>query len=356
MPVLSSGSRYMLRAMDFSHFKLDIDDLIKEFSKGELKTLSDMKKLWLERKFSYIFDARPSTGLTIFMQCFYSHTISHMAPTNSLSQRLGALYVLYCLYETQPFKPLIKIYLSLGELRQLKALVVNAKEKGIKVASVLVKRMLDKNAFLFGFVNTNDYSDKERIKELVNVQNACIKKMHEKLLANNDIERHLHLDMGMELDLEALMKMSKEYEETKNLAIREASQIVDVQNINHITEDRLTVGDEVQKINEEWGNQKEMFLQLTRTDQHPAVTHTKQRERSQERSMLLHAAEQQQNDDELQQTRFMELLLGNQSPEAAHGNAGRTPNEQHSVPGEVELDDDLDYAMDLENELFRDFL
>lgn len=112
-----------------------------------------------------------------------------------------------------------------GELRQLKALVVNAKEKGIKVASVLVKRMLDKNAFLFGFVNTNDYSDKERIKELVNVQNACIKKMHEKyvsilnfnlrislyefscmiglnlllflfrLLANNDIERHLHLDM-----------------------------------------------------------------------------------------------------------------------------------------------------------------
>ena len=61
------------------------------------------------------------------------------------------------------------------ELRRLKALVFNTKEKVIKVVSIFVKRMQ-----LFGFVNTNDYSNKERIKELVNVQNACTKKMPEK--------------------------------------------------------------------------------------------------------------------------------------------------------------------------------
>lgn len=72
-----------------------------------------------------------------------------------------------------------------GELRRLKALVVNAKENGIKIVSVLIKKMLEKNAFLFGFVNINDYSEKERIKELVDVQNACIKKMHEKYVRHS---------------------------------------------------------------------------------------------------------------------------------------------------------------------------
>lgn len=39
--------------------------------------------------------------------------------------------------------------------------------------------MLEKNAFLFGFVNINDYAGNERNKEVVNVQNARIKKMQE---------------------------------------------------------------------------------------------------------------------------------------------------------------------------------
>lgn len=48
----------------------------------------------------------------------------YMICTNSLSQRLGALYVLYCLYETQPFKPPFKIYLSLGMIFLFSALSV----------------------------------------------------------------------------------------------------------------------------------------------------------------------------------------------------------------------------------------
>ncbi|KAL2930114.1 snRNA-activating protein complex subunit 1, partial [Bienertia sinuspersici] len=315
---------------------LDIDELIKEFTEGELKTLVDMKRLWLECKFSYIFEAQPSTSLTIFMQFLYNHSISescHITPTNPLSQRLGALYVLYCLYETQPFKPPFKIYISLGELRRLKALVVNAKEKGIKTVSVLVKRMLEKNAFLFGFVNINDYSENERIKELVDMQNACIKKMHEKLLVDTEIERYLHLDMGMELDLEVLMKMSKEYEGTKSLAIREASEIVDVQKIKNMADDRVTVGDEVQKINKEWGSQND--------------TH-------QEQPMMFLTAENQQSDDELLQNGFMALLMGNESPNA-NGEVQHAPAEQHSMPKE-EQDYDLEYAKELEDQLFGDML
>lgn len=40
----------------------------------------------------------------------------HMVSSESLSRRLGGLYCLYCLYETQPFKPPYRIYLSLGKI------------------------------------------------------------------------------------------------------------------------------------------------------------------------------------------------------------------------------------------------
>lgn len=43
----------------------------------------------------------------------YSYA-GYMIGNASLSHRLGGLYCLYCLYETQPFKPPFKIYLSLG--------------------------------------------------------------------------------------------------------------------------------------------------------------------------------------------------------------------------------------------------
>ncbi|KNA09082.1 hypothetical protein SOVF_156540 [Spinacia oleracea] len=205
--------------------------------------------------------------------------------------------------------------------------------------------MLEKNAFLFGFVNINDYSEKERIKELVDVQNACIKKMHEKLLANTEIERYLHMDMGMELDLEVLRKMSEEYEGTKSLAIREASRVVDVENMKHIAEDRVTIGDEVEKINEEWSNQKEMLSQLLGTDQLPGITpHPKRRERHDE----LLPADEQQIGDELQHTSFMSLLMGNESP-PTNGNL-------QQPPGEEDQDYDLEYAKDLEYQLFGDML
>ncbi|KAL2921719.1 UDP-N-acetylmuramate--L-alanine ligase, partial [Bienertia sinuspersici] len=256
----------------------------------------------------------------------------------------------YCV----PFKPPFKIYVSLGELRRLKALVVNAKEKGIKTVSVLVKRMLEKNAFLFGFVNINDYSENERINELVDMQNAYIMKMHEKLLVDTEIERYLHLDMGMELDLEVLMKMSKEYEGTKSLAIREASEIVDVKKIKHIADDRVTVGDEVQKINEEWGSQKEMLAQLIGKEQHPVKTHPERSDTHQEQPMMFLTAKNQQSDDELLQNGFMTNLMGNESP-TVNGEVQHAPAEQHSMPKE-EQDYDLEYAKELEDQLFGDML
>ncbi|KAL6327882.1 hypothetical protein AAG906_026563 [Vitis piasezkii] len=169
-----------------------------------------------------------------------------MSDTASLSHRLGGLYCLYCLYETQPCKPPFKIYLSLGDLKKLKDLAANAKEKGVEVAPALIKRMLDRKIFLFGFVDINESSVRERVNDLADLQNARIQVAY-----NNRIEHFLHMDMGMEFDLKGLNKISTKYAKAKKLAIEEASKVVDVQNIKHISEDKKLIGDVVNKTAED---------------------------------------------------------------------------------------------------------
>lgn len=250
-----------------SPFKLDIDELINEFAERGLTTLVGMKSVWLSRKFSYIYEARPSTGLSFFMQSLYAHTIGHMVSNASLSHRLGGLYCLYCLYEIQPFKPPFKIYLSLGELEKLNNLVVDAKEQGVKVATLVVKKMLEKNMFLFGSVDLNEGSVNETVNQLSELQNKRVKCAYKTLLADSGIEEFIHMDMGRQLDLDRLKKMSTAYAEAKKQAIREAGEVVDIQNIKHISDDGEVIGDVVEKITENWNTQKEVFYQQTGQNQ-----------------------------------------------------------------------------------------
>ncbi|XWS72965.1 hypothetical protein CRYUN_Cryun02cG0085200 [Craigia yunnanensis] len=287
--------------MDFSPFKQDIDELIHEFVQSESTTLNDMKRVWLSRKFSYIYEASPSTNLAFFMQSIYAHTIGHMVNADSLSRRLGGLYCLYCLYETQPFKPPFKIYLSLGELKKLKSLVAEAKEMGVRVVPTLVKRMLEKNMFLFGFVDLNEGSVSETINSLTKLQDARIQVAYEKLFTDTDIERYLHMDLGMEVDLNMLKKMSTEYSVAKKQAIEEANEVVDVQNIKHISENKESLSEIVEKIDENWSNQREVFYQRTGLNQQTA-------EEEQPRLLQLQENEQENNvADE-----FFQLLYQNE--------------------------------------------
>uniref|UniRef100_A0A6M2EEV9 Small nuclear RNA activating complex polypeptide 1 n=1 Tax=Populus davidiana TaxID=266767 RepID=A0A6M2EEV9_9ROSI len=276
--------------MDLSPFKLDIDELINEFVEGEFTTLADMKRVWLSRKFTYIFEASPPTKLAFFMQSLYAHTIGHMISTSSLSQRLGGLYCLYCLYETQPFKPPFKIYFSLGELKKLKTLVINSKEHGIKVVPALVKRMLEKNTFLFGFVDLHEGSVSETVNELTELQDARVQVAYKKLFDDTRIEQFLHMDMGMEFDLEMLKKMSTEYAEAKKHAIREANKAVDVKNIQHISDDREFIGDEVERITENWNVQRQVFYQQTGLNQRHA-------KKDEQQHQPQHKKHEQQDDD-----------------------------------------------------------
>lgn len=249
--------------MNVDYFKQDIDELIGEFTQDESTTLTDMKRVWLSRKFSYIYEACPSTNLAFFMQSLYAHCIGYMAGTASLSHRLGGLYCLYCLYETQPFNPSFKVYLSLGELKKLRILVADAKANDIKVVPAIVKRMLERNMFLFGSVDLREGSVAETVNELQQLQNARIQVAYEKLFDSTSIDNYIHMDLGLEVELNLLRKKASRYAAAKTLAIQEASNTLNVENIKHIQEDKEQIGDAVEKIANDWHVQKQTFYKQT---------------------------------------------------------------------------------------------
>ncbi|OIW18529.1 hypothetical protein TanjilG_13281 [Lupinus angustifolius] len=253
--------------MNMDSFKKDIDELIGEFAKNELTTLADMKRVWLDRKFSYIYEATPSTNQAFFMQSLFARSIDYMVGNDSLSHRLGGLYCLYCLYEVQPHNPPFRVYISLGQLKKLKVLVVDAKAKGINVVPALVKKMLNRNTFLFGAVDLSECSAVETVNQLQEVQNARIQIANEKLFNNTPIESHINMDLGMTIDLDSLKKMSSEYAAAKDLAIGEASKVIDVEDIEHISKGKEPIGDVVQKIADDWNAQKQAFYKQTGLDE-----------------------------------------------------------------------------------------
>ncbi|KAK1353778.1 Small nuclear RNA activating complex (SNAPc), subunit SNAP43 [Heracleum sosnowskyi] len=283
-----------------------------------------MKKVWTCRKFSFIYEARPTTNVGCFMQSLYSHCIGYVVANASLSTRLGGLYCLYCLYETQPYKPSFRIYISLGELGRLRKLVVDSKKEKVNVAPALVNRMLERNMFLFGAVDLKEGSVTEKMKELRAKEDATIRIAQKKLFENSQIEHFIHMDLGMELDVYHLKKMSTDYERAKKLAVKEVSDSIDIHDIKHLTENNRLIGDVVGDTSEEWSNVKELFYQNTRYGQRPVDGH----------------CEYGQSGN-----------LGQQQ-DTIHSELDHSPNEGDDDNYQLEEDGiDDDFAMELEQEL-----
>ena len=68
-------------------------------------------------------------------------------------------------------------------MKKLKKLVVEAKNKDLRVVPTLVKRMLEKKIFLFGSVDLNESSIPETVKQLTDLQNARVQVAYEKYMS-----------------------------------------------------------------------------------------------------------------------------------------------------------------------------
>uniref|UniRef100_A0ACD5W011 Uncharacterized protein n=1 Tax=Avena sativa TaxID=4498 RepID=A0ACD5W011_AVESA len=204
--------------MDLAPFKLDIDQLLDDYAKENCTSFTDFKRVWMGKKFSYIYEGRPKTNSGVFMQSLFLHCIGHMTSQSSLFRRLAGLYCLYCLYKCQPYKPHFKIYLSLEESRKLKDFVVVAKQSGLSLVPALVKTMLDKGMFLFGFINLLGDHGAKQVDELNVFQNKRVKFACDKLFAYTQIGSYTHTDLGVELELDNIKKLSMDYAKAKELA------------------------------------------------------------------------------------------------------------------------------------------
>ncbi|TQD75744.1 hypothetical protein C1H46_038717 [Malus baccata] len=92
---------------------------------------------------------------------------------------------------------LLKVFLLQfsEELKKLRKLGIDAKENNIKVISSSIRKMLEANIFLFGFIDANEDSFAEKVNQLTQLQNARLQVAYEELFANTKIEDFLHMDL-----------------------------------------------------------------------------------------------------------------------------------------------------------------
>ncbi|KAK8672382.1 hypothetical protein V6N13_110754 [Hibiscus sabdariffa] len=115
----------------------------------------------------------------------------------------------------------------------------------------------------FRALDLNENSVNETINSLTNLQDARIQVAYEKLFPDTDIERCIHMDLGIKVDFDKIKKMSTEYAVAKRKAIEEVGEVVDVQNIKQIREYEKPLSEAVEKIDDKWNNQREVFYQRT---------------------------------------------------------------------------------------------
>lgn len=84
---------------------------------------------------------------------------------------LGTIFQFFSLF----YLPNLLLFIPFTEeLKILRNLVVTAKENALKVVPALVKKMLEKNIFLFGFLDMNEGAVAETVNQLTELQNARI--------------------------------------------------------------------------------------------------------------------------------------------------------------------------------------
>ncbi|KAF8102946.1 hypothetical protein N665_0190s0063 [Sinapis alba] len=126
--------------------------------------------------------------------------------------------------------------------------------------------MLEKNVFIFGSVDFDEAPTTEKLHQSIELQNTLVPCAYQKLTSETEIEQFIHLDMGNEVDLSPLHKMSIEYAEAKKRAMKSAGEIVEFGDINHIAEEKELMGEKVEKLKEEWDSQKLSFYEKNKFD------------------------------------------------------------------------------------------
>ncbi|KAG6553485.1 hypothetical protein Mapa_004397 [Marchantia paleacea] len=211
--------------MDFSASALDIEELVAAFAEIEGTELGQMKELWRSRNFSFIHEARPKDIIpSFYAQALFSSSLSHVvAEDASLSWKLGGLYVLYILHETQAKEDRYKIYLSLEELEALINLVRLLKQGRLAVAFKVVQRMFTEQMFLFGSVSANQKRIASCMDKVAHQAALSVQQARSRLLANVPVREHVEGKLVQDLELDALAQLTSDYAAARRHALHLAA-------------------------------------------------------------------------------------------------------------------------------------
>ncbi|CAF1804578.1 unnamed protein product [Brassica napus] len=99
-----------------------------------------------------------------------------------------------------------------------KGLIVEAKDKGVEIATAVGKQMLEKNVFIFGAVDYDEASTTEKLHQSISYRTHLCGVLIK--TSETEIEEFIHLDMGNEVDLSSMHKQSIEYAEAKKSTMK----------------------------------------------------------------------------------------------------------------------------------------
>eukprot|EP00250_Pteridium_aquilinum_P035746 c9885_g1_i1 orf=174-1139(+) len=242
--------------MDIAAFTSDVDELVEAFVQIGGLELSQMKELWRSRCFTFIHEAKPTqVNAAFFMQALYSSALDFLEGNLPWSKKLGGLYVLYILYETQLSIPPFKIYLSTDNLENIYSLVKQAKANGPLTALRVVNRMMVRDFFLYGSVSISGKKMRDTFRELSSKATEHLQHARKRLFENSSAKQHFEGNLIKDLGLDGLALLNQEYAMVKQRVYKgAASTEEDFDNLGSI------LGDELKKDVNSWMDDRKRFF------------------------------------------------------------------------------------------------
>ncbi|CAK9216770.1 unnamed protein product [Sphagnum jensenii] len=293
--------------MDMTGAAQDIQELVHAFAQVEGRELSHMKELWQARRFSFIHEACPKdVTQDFFMQALYSSALGFVVGDRAIAWKIGGLYVLYMLYETQLTEKRFKIYLSLEELEQLCILVKELKRHDCVVALKVIKFMLQRKVFLYGCVAINQRSIADSCDKLAAQAASRLHHARNRLLSNLPIQEHLYTDLTQDLLLDDFKHIDQEYEAAKNHVLTGLGTYDRVVDMPSFQDSNTTLGEELKEMVSDWDLQRKPFCPLP-LDSHEEELVPQKRQR-QKRGGEVRPIQQVRTEDDLLADEIMGLL------------------------------------------------
>ncbi|XP_076439443.1 uncharacterized protein LOC143279135 isoform X2 [Babylonia areolata] len=149
----SSGRRQIVRNKKYAPatgIQSDFEKVLTSFVETKSVRYEDFAKIWREKKLSMICAGRQTDREAVeFMEECLKVAVRMFLPPYGFQARVGALYLLYGLYLTQPCLPKVKIRLMRDDWEQVKSLQEELTRQSHHDTNFILQKLLLDGAFYF---------------------------------------------------------------------------------------------------------------------------------------------------------------------------------------------------------------